>query len=329
MTGGRPLRFLAIVLCGWSGARGVDLYRRGGAVADVWRAPIRQIADALGVPQAAAALLPWPTRTVRANVPPRRASPELATRRTASPPAPDVPVVQRQAAQPETSAAAPLLSPSVLPPPIARAGSRWAGSAWVIARNGSPVGVPGGQLGASQAGMRVTYALGESRRVALAARVSAPLSGRGREAAIGLDWQPTKAPVHVVVEHRFALDGGRSGPMIGIVGGFGPAEVAPGIRLEGYGQAGVIARDKGEAFADGAVRAAHPLGSLGPFALDIGAGLWGGAQRGASRLDVGPSLGIVVPLGPRSVRLTADWRERVAGTARPGSGPALSIGTNF
>jgi hypothetical protein len=29
------------------------------------------------------------------------------------------------------------------------------------------------------------------------------------------------------------------------------------------------------------------------------------------------------------VRLSIDWRQRIAGRARPGSGPALSIGSDF
>ncbi|MCP3734146.1 hypothetical protein M9979_04550 [Sphingomonas sp. RP10(2022)] len=223
----------------------------------------------------------------------------------------------------------PRLAPAVQPPPIAQGPSRWAGSAWLIARGGNVASVTSGQLGGSQAGVRLTYALGAARRVALAARVSAPLSGRGREAAIGLDWQPMRAPIHIVAEQRIALDGGRGGPMVGVIAGFGPTRIAPALTLEGYGQAGLIDRGQTEAFADGALRAAHPLGALGAVRIDIGAGIWGGAQRGATRLDLGPSLGIVVPVGKRRLRLTADWRQRVAGAARPDSGPALSIGTDF
>ena len=200
---------------------------------------------------------------------------------------------------------------------------------WLIARNGSSPGIPGSQLGASQGGARITYALGSGRRLALAARVSAPLSGRGKEAAVGLDWQPLRAPIHVLVEQRFALDGGRGGTMIGVVGGFGPVAIVPGVQLEGYGQAGVIARGAGEGFIDGAVRAAHPLPAIGALRIDVGAGVWGGAQQGASRLDIGPSLGVVVPVGRGSIRITADWRERIAGESHPDSGPAVSLGTNF
>lgn len=212
--------------------------------------------------------------------------------------------------------------------PIESSGSRWAASGWVIARGGMASSVSTAQLGASQAGLRLTYAVGQSRRVALAARVSTPLAGRGREAAVGLDWRPTAAPIHLLAEQRLSLDGGEGGPTLGLIGGFGPSQVGPGVLVEAYGQAGIIARGGGEAFADGAVRATHPL-TLGGLRFDIGAGAWGGAQRGAARLDVGPTLGLVATVGGRAIRLSADWRQRIAGGARPGSGPALSVGTNF
>lgn len=329
MNGGRPLRFLAIVLGGWAMARGTAIYRDGIAVIAI---PVERIATAIARSFTADAT-PLPVQVAAA---PRASLP------SARPVAP-VPVIARAsltlhasppAAVPTTSASvivqnAPVPWPITVPRPIARGASRLAGSAWMIARNGGSAVVSGSQLGASQAGVRVTYALGSARRLALSARLSAPLSGRGKEAAVGLDWQPTRAPIHVIAEQRLALDGGRGGPTLSLVGGFGPTPIAAGLRLEGYGQAGVIARDGGEAFADGALRASHPLRTIGPVSIDIGLGAWGGAQRGASRLDVGPSLGIAIPIGRRAIRLTADWRERIAGQARPESGPALSIGTDF
>lgn len=333
MKGGRPLWFLAIVLGGWTVARGLDIYRRSGEVVDAWHHPVAQLAAAIGVPTAAAAPAHW-QQVPKPKLPTAemRVVPYRAARRR--PPAvekrePATIAEQRHDAADGAVAVAPLMSPAAMPQSIARTGARLTGSAWLIVRNGSAVDAPGGQLGASQMGARITYALGRSRRFALAARVSAPVSGRGKEAAIGIDWQPTKAPVHIIAEHRLSLDGGRGGPMLGVVGGFGPVEIAPDVRVEGYGQAGVIARDGGEAFADGAVRAARSVARVGAVHFDIGAGAWGGAQRGAARLDIGPSIGIVLPLGRQAIRLTADWRQRIAGDARPGSGPALSVGTNF
>jgi hypothetical protein len=330
---------MVMLLCGWATARGIDLYRRDGSDLDRLTAPVVGAVAALAVRPAAAAPVRWrernrtmPTTGSRPHRPFASAPVQAATQ--ASPPAAIPAMATAGGTRPDRppvvqDIASPLLSPAVLPPSIVQGGSRLAGSVWFIGRNGSAPGVAGSQLGASQAGVRTTYALGDNRRLALAARVSAPVSGRGKEAAVGIDWQPTRVPVHVLAERRLALDGGPGGTMVGIVGGFGPKAVAPGLHLEGYGQAGVILREQVEGFGDGAVRASHPLRSIGAIRIDIGAGIWGGAQRGAARLDIGPSAGIVVPVGRGAVRVTTDWRQRIAGDARPDSGPALSLGTNF
>ncbi|HVI98136.1 MAG TPA: hypothetical protein VM657_03635 [Sphingomonas sp.] len=188
----------------------------------------------------------------------------------------------------------------------------------------------GSQLGGSQTGLRLAYAIDRTRRLALAGRVATPLHGKGREIAIGVEWQPTHAPVRVVAEQRLALDGGQSGPTLGVVGGIGPASIATGLTIEAYAQAGAILRDGVETFADGAARVAHPIAALGNTRFDLGAGAWGAAQRGVARLDAGPSLSADLPLGDRAhVRLSLDWRQRLAGDARPGSGVVLSLGTDF
>lgn len=333
MTGGRPLRFLAIVLSGWIGMRAVAIYHAGdgplaGSVARLAAGLAIGRADArvAAFPIPAARFVPRPVGTIRPTSGP--APPAL-------PPARDTPEEHRQtmalpAPAPIPPAATPPLLPLVTPlSPAPPARSRLAGSAWGIVRGGGIGQASGGQLGGSQVGLRLTYALGTSRRVALAARVSTPLAGPGAEAALGLDWQPTRLPVHIVAERRIALGGDRGATMLGVIGGFGPARVAGRVTAEGYGQAGVVARDGTQAFVDGALRIAHPIATLGGTRLDLGLGSWGGAQRGAARLDIGPSLGIVLPVARHRLRLTADWRQRIAGNARPNSGPALSIGTDF
>jgi len=221
------------------------------------------------------------------------------------------------------------IPPPLRPAPFAAAPARLAGSAWLLTRGGGRGALIGGELGGSQAGLRLTYALGSARRVALAARVATPLNGRGREAAVGIEWQPTPAPIRLVAEQRFALDGGKGGPTVMAIGGIGPKPISAGFRLESYAQAGAIARDGIEAFADGAARLTHPLTTVAGATLDVGGGTWGAAQRRAARLDIGPTLGLAIPAGRRSLRLTLDYRERIAGDARPGSGVALSIGSDF
>ncbi|WP_375398378.1 hypothetical protein [uncultured Sphingomonas sp.] len=215
--------------------------------------------------------------------------------------------------------------------PRAATASRWSVSGWLVARDGRGLGagINGGQLGGAQGGIRVAYAIDRARRLQAVARVTTPLAGRGREGSVGLEWRPTSLPVRLVAEQRWSLDGGRGGPAIGIVGGTGPARTASGIDLETYGQAGVIRRDRTEAFIDGAARATRPLTRLGRATIDLGIGTWGGAQRDAARLDAGPTLGMRVPVADRTIRVTLDWRQRVAGRARPGSGPALTVGGDF
>jgi hypothetical protein len=234
---------------------------------------------------------------------------------------PDVPAV----AALQTYAIPSPVTPSLVP----RGPNRLSGSAWLLARGGPAGTVSGGQLGASQGGLRLAYAIGSRRKFALVARVATPLEGVGREAALGIEWQPTRLPIRLVAEQRFALDGGRGGPTLGIIAGYGPTNVASGIRLEAYGQAGAIARDGIEGFVDVSARLTHPLGTLAGAKVDIGCGVWVSAQRDAERFDVGPSIVAMLPVASKTIRLTLDWRERVSGGARPGSGPALSIGSDF
>ncbi|KQM92980.1 hypothetical protein ASE77_07025 [Sphingomonas sp. Leaf226] len=223
----------------------------------------------------------------------------------------------------------PPLGPAAIGATRATAHARLSVSSWLLARGGASGTVSGGQLGASQAGVRAVYGIDPSRRLGLTARLAAPLEGRGREAALGIEWRPTRGPVRLIAEQRFVLDGGRGGPTVGVIAGYGPAEIAPGARIETYGQAGAIVRDGVEGFVDAAARLTHGVAERGRLRLDAGVGAWVSAQRGAARGDLGPSLGLAVPLGRRSVRLALDWRQRIAGTARPGSGPALSVGSDF
>lgn len=221
--------------------------------------------------------------------------------------------------------------PGATPMPGRAARNRWSASAWLLLREGDRTlpGLASGQLGGSQAGLRIAYGLGTSGRVALVGRVVGPVSGKGREAALGIEWRPTRLPVRLVAEQRFSLDGGRGGPVIGLVGGTGPARIAAGLDLESYGQAGIIRRGRTEAFADGAARLTHRMTTRGRTSIDLGLGIWGGAQRDARRLDIGPTLGARLPVGTKAIRVAIDWRQRVAGDARPNSGPALTIGSDF
>jgi hypothetical protein len=214
-------------------------------------------------------------------------------------------------------------------PPVSPTRSRWNASLWGVARNGTASAADAGQLGGSQAGMRVRYAIDEARRLGVTARVAAPLRGAGADAAIGVDWRPLGSGVAVIVERRFALDDAPGGTAAFVAGGFGPMPLGQGFAAEGYAQAGGVARERVEPFADGAMRVAREVASVQSVAVTAGMGAWGGAQRETARLDIGPTLGAAVPVGGQRVRIAIDWRRRVAGNAAPGSGPALTIGTDF
>lgn len=203
---------------------------------------------------------------------------------------------------------------------------RFSLSAWALLRgDASPALAAGGQLGGSQAGLRARFAFND--RVHLAGRLSAPLrGGLGKEAAVALDIRPfASLPITMTFERRTGLDrGGRDAFGVGVFGGF-DRRVGSRMRIDGYGQAGVVGLKRRDLYIDGALRAAHDLTGEKPVRLGVGAGIWGGAQPGAERLDLGPQL-VVRTSG---VRIGAEWRQRVAGRARPGSGPVLSLGADF
>jgi hypothetical protein len=218
--------------------------------------------------------------------------------------------------------------PGVPLPAPSKSPSRFAGSGWLIARRGGATPfVP--QLGGSQAGVRLTYAIDPARRLSLAGRISTALASRQSEAAIGLDWKPTSLPLHLVAEQRIGVDRARGGPSLGLIGGFGPVPVTRWLLIDGYAQGGGIVRDGIEGFVDGAVRLSHPIGTLGASRIELGLAAWGAAQRGAARLDAGPTASAILPIAGKSLRVSLEWRQRLAGRATPASGPALSIGTDF
>lgn len=330
---GRPLRFLMVVLTGWTGARAALLWSEPELAG-----PARATASSLA---AADRPVLVPMRGAIAGSRAARPAGSIAAANRTSEQASLAPVLPSLATlpptiraipapgQPERTQAAPI-EPALAMVAAAPHERRWSISAWLVARGGSMAG--GGpfgpvQLGGSQAGARLRYAL--SRTLALSGRLSAPLRGIGREGALGLEWRPVKLPVSILLERRIALDAGHGGTALGAIAGINPTRVAGRLELEGYGQAGVVARARREPFADGAVRLLHPVAESRHARLALGAGMWGGAQRGATRLDVGPSLVATVPTGGPTLRVAAEWRQRVAGNAAPGSGPAVTVGTDF
>jgi hypothetical protein len=229
----------------------------------------------------------------------------------------------------------------------AAANGRWSVDLWALARqprsgllsntdpsNGINPGLASaGSLGGSQAGMRVTWR--PMPRVGVHLRASTALLPQGRggqtlaggEGSVGLSYQPIGGlPVRLLAERRQrfgpALGGGRNAFAFLAEGGIYDREIGPGIRLDGYGQAGVVGARSRSLFADGALTATYPI--MPRFAL--GAGMWGGVQPGLSRFDAGPRLSY--QLSPL-LRLHLDYRLRVTGRADPPSGPALTVSGGF
>jgi len=217
---------------------------------------------------------------------------------------------------------------------------RWSVDSWILWRQGSNPALSGGLLtpsyGASQAGAVVRYRLAPSSnlRPAVYLRTTAAL-GRSneREAALGLQLRPVRGlPVVLAGEGRMTSASGRMflRPAFLAYTELDPFDLPMGFRGEAYGQAGYVGGRFATAFADGQLRIDQRLAGLGKGDLRLGAGVWGGIQKGSSRLDAGPSLTFGRPLGgSSSVRVAADWRFRVAGKASPGSGPAVTLSAGF
>ena len=199
--------------------------------------------------------------------------------------------------------------------------SPWSGSFYAVSRGSGALGAAP-TLGGTQAGIRVYRALSHDL-AATAALAASPGRGGVREASIGLAYR--RGSAGAILEHGFADGNGRSG--LRLIGYAGVArELSARLRLEGYGQAGLTPVG---AFADGALTIERPVLSAGAAELSAGLATWGSIQRGARRVDVGPQLIARLPAGDRRLRVSAEWRVRVAGNATPGSGPSVTIGTDF
>jgi hypothetical protein len=203
-------------------------------------------------------------------------------------------------------------------------------SSWALLRNqetgiaGSRSLATGGQLGASQAGARVLYNF--NRQLALSARMSSEVGRRGGEVAAGVRVHPlVGVPVWLTAERRQRIGrigGGRNDFALFAEAGLYQRPLPWRFSLDSYLQAGVVGVKSRDLFIDGALAATRPVYRNFSF----GFGLWGGAQPGLSRLDAGPRLTMQVR---RSLRVHADWRQKLAGNARPGSGPALTLAGDF
>jgi hypothetical protein len=132
-------------------------------------------------------------------------------------------------------------------------------------------------------------------------------------------------PVSLTAERRQRVgrfSTGRSDFALFLEGGLYRKPVGWGVLLDGYAQAGVVGHRTRDIFADGGFTLLRPI--YGRFSVGLGA--WGGYQRDLYRIDAGPRLSMRVR---DNIRLDLDWRQRLAGTAEPRSGPALTLAADF
>jgi hypothetical protein len=234
------------------------------------------------------------------------------------------PMSRSHSSAPESLPAAPV------PPLDAHKLDRLQLSTWALLRTqqtgiaGSQSLAAGGQLGASQAGARLLYNL--NRRFALSARLSSPVGKRGGEAAAGVRVQPLlNIPIWLTAERRQAIGkygGGRSAFAFFLEGGLYEHPLPWRFSLDTYLQGGVVGLKSRDLFIDGGLTVTRQLFKQ----FSAGFGVWGGAQPGLYRVDAGPRLTMRVR---KNVRLHFDWRQKLAGNARPGSGPALTLAGDF
>lgn len=203
--------------------------------------------------------------------------------------------------------------------------------------SGLPSAVGGARpaaYGGSQAGFAARYALANGGRLAaLHFRATyAPDRPRQGELALGVGVRPLAGlPVRAQAELR-ATTSGRTTELRPAA--FAVTELAPmplplGLKAEAYAQAGWVGGRYATPFADGQARVTHPVLRSGPLLLSAGAGAWGGAQRFAKRLDAGPTLELSVVDAPVPLRVSLDYRVRMAGNAAPGNGIAVTVASGF
>jgi hypothetical protein len=204
-------------------------------------------------------------------------------------------------------------------------------------RGSSPAGTLGnGQYGGSQSAviaaipvLRFSGNPGPAR-LSLAGRASVAHGRlREKELAAGVRWRPVaRIPVQVIAERRFREDRPDAFAVL-VAGGRSDITLPLRFRLDSYGQAGFVSGQGGGPFADVAVHAHRQIVQSQRASFAVGAGIWGGGQDNVMRMDVGPNMRTKVTAGGALFQLDASWRVRVAGNARPGNGPAMTLSTSF
>jgi hypothetical protein len=252
--------------------------------------------------------------------------------------APDAVVVQAALVSPR---AAWSIEPPAAPASASRAVvPRWSGDGWALWRQGGGARPAGSLLlpsyGANQVGAVLRYRLAPASgyKPTLYTRAYAALNGTGeREVAAGFSARPVPAaPLVLMAEGRLSrFDNGTNHlrPAVTAVTELPPMMLPGAMRAETYVQGGYVGGLGATPFIDGQFRLEHIAEHVGRSELRLGAGVWGGAQKGAGRLDVGPTATVAFATARAGAHVSVDWRFRVGGDALPGSGPAVTLAAGF
>ncbi|MEA1072502.1 hypothetical protein [Sphingomonas sp. LY160] len=348
-------RFLGVVLLGWVGIRAISLglfpakafaESTGLAAPSLPSIVPSQLPpiDAVAPPPMAYAapapvqpiIMPYPVYLPAAA--PRQSAPVYRMAEAAPAPVPDYdfgnirPIEEWpsfSAIEP-TRPAAPVTGLAAMIPPATL--DRLSLSSWAMMR-AKPGGLglgesglaAGGQLGGSQAGARLLYRV--TPAIAASLRASAPLGGvRGGEAALGVRVQPfASLPIAITAERRQAFGKysvGRSAFALFAEGGLYDRPMPWDSALDAYLQTGIVGVRDRAWFVDGSAAVSRPVWRN----LSAGVGMWGGAQPGLSRIDVGPRVSLKVG---NKMKVHLDYRHQLAGNALPGSGAVVTLGGDF
>jgi len=351
------LRFLAVALIGWTGIRAASLGMLPGAGLFRITSEARSPSPPPILPTQFAAIPPadpaqWPQQP---SYPPQLQPIVIYPAAVSAPVARFTPAIDALAAVPDRyysanfpgadewpvtrptysnyAALRPQVSEPVAAPPVPplKPGlDRLQLTAWALLRN-QQQGIAGpqslatrGTLGGSQAGARITYLV--TRQIAATLRTSTEVGRRGGEIAGGVRVQPLLGlPLWLTAERRQRVGrygGGRSAFALFAEAGVYQRPVPLGLSLDAYLQGGIVGARHRDRFIDGAATLTRPVYRQ----FSAGLGVWGGAQPGVYRLDAGPRVTMRVR---NNVRVHFDWRQRIVGNARPGSGPTVTLSGDF
>ncbi|OCC25265.1 hypothetical protein MB02_00875 [Croceicoccus estronivorus] len=230
------------------------------------------------------------------------------------------------------------LSPGLAESRKSRWGKHWSMDAWSLVRKESATALTSGRplYGGSQAGTVIRYKLAPQsphRPMAYLRTTTALGKVRQSEIALGLAARPfASVPVVAAAEaraYRGPIGGTQYRPAAMAYTELPPFRMPLGFTGETYLQAGYVGGTFGTGFVDGQLRVDRQVLELAGGRLSLGGGIWGGAQAGASRLDIGPGATASLNVAGVPSRVSMDWRFRLLGNSDPESGPAVTISAGF